>query len=202
MKILSGERESRKQVRRSHRPNSGSGTNLQRFNSTGSAREPRDHSLTQFAVIDDDNVSAGQQMTKGGGGLTMASQWKSQFDDSEETTDNEWKQEPQSPEHKVQYITQQQHHHQQQHHYHTLPHQAKHQIQGNITPQPQSLQPEFQSYIIQPQDVKQKSVSPSKQRSPPVITGKQRSPPISPGKQRSPSFNKKTRSMVNGKKKK
>lgn len=25
----------------------------------------------------------------------MASQWKSQFDDSEETTDNEWKQEPQ-----------------------------------------------------------------------------------------------------------
>lgn len=30
----------------------------------------------------------------------MASQWKSQFDDSEETTDNEWKQEPQSPDHK------------------------------------------------------------------------------------------------------
>lgn len=28
----------------------------------------------------------------------MASQWKSQFDDSEETTDNEWK--PESPEHK------------------------------------------------------------------------------------------------------
>lgn len=32
--------------------------------------------------------------------MTLASQWKSQFDDSEETTDNEWKQEPQSPEHK------------------------------------------------------------------------------------------------------
>jgi hypothetical protein len=33
-------------------------------------------------------------------GLTLASQWKSQFDDSEET-DNEWKQENlQSPEHR------------------------------------------------------------------------------------------------------
>ena len=29
----------------------------------------------------------------------MASQWKSQFDDSEETTDNEWK--PESPEHRA-----------------------------------------------------------------------------------------------------
>jgi len=39
-------------------------------------------------------------VTKGGGGLTLASQWKSQFDDSEET-DNEWKGENlQSPEHK------------------------------------------------------------------------------------------------------
>lgn len=35
------------------------------------------------------------QVTRGGGALTLASQWKSQFDDSEETTDNEWKQEPQ-----------------------------------------------------------------------------------------------------------
>ncbi|XP_031331385.1 tau-tubulin kinase homolog Asator isoform X2 [Photinus pyralis] len=55
----------------------------------------RDQSLTQFAVMDDENVS--QQVTKGGA-LTLASQWKSQFDDSEETTDNEWK--PESPEHK------------------------------------------------------------------------------------------------------
>lgn len=31
--------------------------------------------------------------------MTLASQWKSQFDDSEETTDNEWK--PESPEHKA-----------------------------------------------------------------------------------------------------
>ncbi|XP_078050960.1 tau-tubulin kinase asator isoform X3 [Augochlora pura] len=60
----------------------------------------RDYSITQCAQIDDDNVSALQQVTKGGGGLTLASQWKSQFDDSEET-DNEWKGENlQSPEHK------------------------------------------------------------------------------------------------------
>lgn len=32
------------------------------------------------------------QVTKGGA-LTLVSLWKSQFDDSEETTDNEWKQE-------------------------------------------------------------------------------------------------------------
>ncbi|KOC68797.1 Tau-tubulin kinase 1 [Habropoda laboriosa] len=60
----------------------------------------RDCSITQFAQIDDDNVSALQQVTKGGGGLTLVSEWKSQFDDSEET-DNEWKGENlQSPEHK------------------------------------------------------------------------------------------------------
>ncbi|CAH1107915.1 unnamed protein product [Psylliodes chrysocephalus] len=84
----------------------------------------RDQSLTQFAVMDDENVSQqdkkdcsssllsgrlksvninaneGRQinMTRGGGALTLASQWKSQFDDSEETTDNEWK--PESPEHR------------------------------------------------------------------------------------------------------
>ncbi|KAJ8683700.1 hypothetical protein QAD02_019492 [Eretmocerus hayati] len=58
-----------------------------------------DCSITQFAQIDD--VSALQQVTRGGGGLTLASQWKSQFDDSEET-DNEWKAENlQSPEHKA-----------------------------------------------------------------------------------------------------
>ncbi|XP_012270730.1 tau-tubulin kinase homolog Asator isoform X3 [Orussus abietinus] len=61
----------------------------------------RDCSITQFAQIDDDNVSALQQVTRGGGGLTLASQWKSQFDDSEET-DNEWKGENlQSPEHRT-----------------------------------------------------------------------------------------------------
>ncbi|KAG8245428.1 hypothetical protein J6590_106462, partial [Homalodisca vitripennis] len=40
-------------------------------------------------------------------GLTLASQWKSQFDDSEETTDNEWKGENlPSPEHRNTPITQ------------------------------------------------------------------------------------------------
>lgn len=63
------------------RPSSGSSS---RFSST------RDHSITQYALIDDDNVSALQQLTRGGGAVTLASQWKSQFDDSEET-DNEWK---------------------------------------------------------------------------------------------------------------
>ncbi|XP_052758103.1 tau-tubulin kinase homolog Asator [Galleria mellonella] len=65
---------------------------------TGRARA--DQSYTQFAVMDDENVSALQQVTKGGA-LTLVSLWKSQFDDSEETTDNEWKQEQlQSPEHR------------------------------------------------------------------------------------------------------
>ncbi|XP_058800725.1 tau-tubulin kinase homolog Asator isoform X2 [Phymastichus coffea] len=66
----------------------------------GNRAMARDYSITQFAQIDDDNVSVLQQVTRGGGGLTLASQWKSQFDDSEET-DNEWKAEHlQSPEHK------------------------------------------------------------------------------------------------------
>uniref|UniRef100_A0A1B6EAG9 Protein kinase domain-containing protein n=2 Tax=Clastoptera arizonana TaxID=38151 RepID=A0A1B6EAG9_9HEMI len=66
-----------------------------------SSKNNRDASVTQFAVIDDENVSALQQVTRGGGGLTLASQWKSQFDDSEETTDNEWKGENMpSPEHR------------------------------------------------------------------------------------------------------
>lgn len=55
-----------------------------------------DQSMTQYALMDDENVSALQQLTKGGGGaLTLASQWKSPFDDSEDTTDNEWKQDGQ-----------------------------------------------------------------------------------------------------------
>lgn len=142
VKIVSGS-ECRKNQRR-HRPNSGSSVNLQRLNSSGTNR---DHSITQFALIDDENVSALQQMTKGGGGLTLASQWKSQFDDSEETTDNEWKQEPTSPEHqKIQYVSQ---HHPQHHpHYHTLPHHSSKHHQSNsdqmghikASTQPQSLQ--------------------------------------------------------------
>ncbi|KAK7794232.1 hypothetical protein R5R35_012552 [Gryllus longicercus] len=89
---------------------------VRRFHSSGgSSGRPgickgnnRDASITQFAVIDDDNVSALQQVTRGGGGLTLASQWKSQFDDSEET-DNEWKGENlQSPEHRHNLTSQQQ----------------------------------------------------------------------------------------------
>ncbi|XP_037731246.1 tau-tubulin kinase homolog Asator isoform X3 [Drosophila subpulchrella] len=66
----------------------GTGSNTARSSVAG------DHSVTQFALIDDENVSALQQVTKGGA-LTLASQWKSQFDDSEDTTDNEWNREPQ-----------------------------------------------------------------------------------------------------------
>ncbi|KRK04876.1 uncharacterized protein Dyak_GE14512, isoform B [Drosophila yakuba] len=66
----------------------GTGSNTARSSVAG------DHSVTQFALIDDENVSALQQVTKGGA-LTLASQWKSQFDDSEDTTDNEWNREHQ-----------------------------------------------------------------------------------------------------------
>lgn len=76
--------------------------NLRPSSVTGSSQRissaNRDNSVTQFALIDDDNVS--QQVTRGGGALTLASQWKSQFDDSEET-DNEWKQDQQSPDHGI-----------------------------------------------------------------------------------------------------
>lgn len=124
VKIIGGSDSSRKNQRR-HRPNSGSSVNLQRLNSAGTNR---DHSITQFALIDDENVSALQQMTKGGGGLTLASQWKSQFDDSEDTTDNEFKHEPQSPEHhKIHYVSQ----HSSHQHYHTLPHHSSKQHQSN-----------------------------------------------------------------------
>lgn len=49
------------------------------------------HTILIFGFISFTSI----QVTRGGGALTLASQWKSQFDDSEETTDNEWKQEPQ-----------------------------------------------------------------------------------------------------------
>lgn len=77
------------------RVNSGGGTAIGSLTAKSSGTGTGDHSVTQFALIDDENVSALQQVTKGGGALTLASQWKSQFDDSEDTTDNEWKQEPQ-----------------------------------------------------------------------------------------------------------
>jgi hypothetical protein len=97
----------------------------QRISGGGSAATQRDNSVTQFAFIDDENVSALQQVTRGGGGaLTLASQWKSQFDDSEGTTDNEWKQEPQSPDkknlHKIN-----------SHQLYHLHHQTKYKVQEN-----------------------------------------------------------------------
>lgn len=69
----------------------------QRVNSGGANARGSccDHSITQFAFMDDENISALQQMTKGYGVLTLASQWKSHFDDSEDITDNEWIQEAQ-----------------------------------------------------------------------------------------------------------
>jgi hypothetical protein len=160
VKIIGGT-ESRKNQRR-HRPNSGSSVNLQRLNSSGTNR---DHSITQFALIDDENVSALQQMTKGGGGLTLASQWKSQFDDSEETTDNEFKQEPNSPEHhKIQYVSQ--HHSQQHQHYHTLPHSSSKQHSSNNDHHVTHIK----SSATQPQ-----SLQTTTNNHPPVTTEKQRS---------------------------
>lgn len=102
-----GRRSANRRSKSNLRPSSGSGTNL-------SSGTNRDHSITQFALIDDENVSALQQETRGGGAHTLASQWKSQFDDSEEKTDNEWKAtEPHSPEHKSYLISQSQYNAQQ-----------------------------------------------------------------------------------------
>lgn len=73
--------------------NWGSTQRLSVLRASGAKTIGEEHSVTQYAVIDDDNVSV---VGKGGGAaVTLASQWKSQFDDSEET-DNEWKGENQS----------------------------------------------------------------------------------------------------------
>ncbi|XP_047513657.1 tau-tubulin kinase homolog Asator isoform X2 [Pieris napi] len=57
-----------------------------------------EQSVTQCAVMEDENAS--QAVTRGAA-LTLVSLWKSQFDDSSETTDNDWKHEhAQSPEHR------------------------------------------------------------------------------------------------------
>lgn len=64
----------------------------------------RDVSFTQFAVADDDNVSAMQQVTKGGGAaMTLASKWQASFDDSEETDHDEMDENAPltSPDHRV-----------------------------------------------------------------------------------------------------
>lgn len=73
--------------------NWGSTQRLSVLRASGAKAIGEEHSVTQYAVIDDDNVSV---VGKGGGAaVTLASQWKSQFDDSEET-DNEWKGDNQS----------------------------------------------------------------------------------------------------------
>ncbi|CAN8000544.1 unnamed protein product, partial [Ixodes hexagonus] len=62
----------------------------------------RDVSLTQFAVADDDNISAMQQVTKGAAAaMTLASKWQASFDDSEETDHDEMDENAPSPEHRV-----------------------------------------------------------------------------------------------------
>ncbi|XP_064484997.1 uncharacterized protein LOC135397370 isoform X2 [Ornithodoros turicata] len=62
----------------------------------------RDVSLTQFAVADDDNISALQQVTKGGAAaMTLASKWQASFDDSEETDHDEMDAPLASPDHRM-----------------------------------------------------------------------------------------------------
>lgn len=63
-------------------------------------RSNADNSITQVALMDDENLS--QAVTHGGGGITLHSKWKSQFDDSEASeNETEMKGENlQSPEHR------------------------------------------------------------------------------------------------------
>ncbi|XP_023244153.1 uncharacterized protein LOC111642093 isoform X3 [Centruroides sculpturatus] len=57
-----------------------------RFYPMARARCHRDISITQFALADDDNISALQQVTKGAAAaMTLVSKWQASFDDSEET---------------------------------------------------------------------------------------------------------------------
>lgn len=74
-----------------------------RFYPMARARCHRDVSITQFALADDDNISALQQVTKGAAAaMTLVSKWQASFDDSEET-DHEIEDNVQltSPEHRV-----------------------------------------------------------------------------------------------------
>lgn len=93
--------------RQRRRMNSSGGgrTTSFKFRNTGmtsSTLGTGDNSITQMAMMDDDNLSAA--ITHGGGGgLTLHSRWKSQFDDSEGCSDNETEmkgEQLQSPEHK------------------------------------------------------------------------------------------------------
>ncbi|EGK96544.1 AGAP013380-PA [Anopheles gambiae str. PEST] len=72
----------------------GSTTTSNKYGGGGGGRNDdkscRDYSITQHAIIDDDNASQ-HQTPKYQGALTLASQWKSQFDDSDDSTDGLWK---------------------------------------------------------------------------------------------------------------
>ena len=99
-----------RQRRRMQMPSSSSRTTSFKFRSSGMSSSTLgagggvgtgDNSITQMAMMDDDNLSAA--ITHGGGGgMTLHSRWKSQFDDSEGSeNETEMKGEQlQSPEHK------------------------------------------------------------------------------------------------------
>ena len=104
-----------RQRRRMQMPSSGGRTTSFKFRSQGNtgmssstlgaAQGTGDNSITQMAMMDDDNLSAA--ITHGGGGgMTLHSRWKSQFDDSEGSeNETEMKGEQlQSPEHKQEAI--------------------------------------------------------------------------------------------------
>ncbi|XP_052864830.1 tau-tubulin kinase homolog Asator isoform X2 [Anopheles cruzii] len=61
-----------------------------RYSMRNDDKSCRDYSITQHAIIDDENASQ-HQTPKYQGALTLASQWKSQFDDSDDSTDGLWK---------------------------------------------------------------------------------------------------------------
>lgn len=65
-------------------------TQSAKYRSVADDKSCRDYSITQHAIIDDDNASQ-HQTPKYQGALTLASQWKSQFDDSDDSTDGLWK---------------------------------------------------------------------------------------------------------------
>lgn len=65
-------------------------TQSAKYRSLADDKSCRDFSITQHAIIDDENASQ-HQTPKYQGALTLASQWKSQFDDSDDSTDGLWK---------------------------------------------------------------------------------------------------------------
>ncbi|XP_055615256.1 tau-tubulin kinase homolog Asator [Toxorhynchites rutilus septentrionalis] len=83
-------------------------TQSAKYRSVADDKSCRDFSITQHAIIDDDNASQ-HQTPKYQGALTLASQWKSQFDDSDDSTDGLWKGEQHSETASKKNIKEQQH---------------------------------------------------------------------------------------------